>query len=105
VLPAQKSPISPSSRGNFRIYAKNYKTKVPPIRAPAMTMTAERSGSCSMAVAPLLDVVLLEEVLEALTELVPEAEGVDAADATVEEVDAGSCALVKQFKKGNAERR
>jgi hypothetical protein len=54
-----------------------------------MTMTAERSGRCSTAVAPL---ELVEEVLEDWTELVPEAE-----DA--EEVDTGNCVSVKQSKK------
>ena len=71
-------------------FARNYKTKAPPIRAPAMTMTAERSGSCSTAVAPL---DLLEEDEEGLAELVSE------AFALVEEVDTGNCVSVKQFKK------
>jgi hypothetical protein len=56
-----------------------------------MTMTAERSGSCSMAVAPL---DLVEGELEDLTVLVPLAEG-------VEEADAGNCVSVKQFEKVN----
>jgi len=57
-------------------FARNYKTKAPPIRAPAMTMTAERSGSCSTAVAPL-DLVEAEGVAELVSE----------ALALVEEVD------------------
>jgi hypothetical protein len=56
-----------------------------------MTMTAERSGSCSTAVAAL-DVE--EEVLEdlAVAAALPEAE-------CEEEVDAGNCMSEKQFKK------
>ena len=75
-------------------FARNYKTKAPPIKAPAMTMTAERSGSCSTAVA-LLD--LVEE--EGVAELVSEA--LALAD---EEVDTGNCGSVKQFINVNSER-
>jgi hypothetical protein len=51
-------------------------------------MTAERSGSCSTAMAPL-DLVEAEGVAE----LVPEALALE------EEVDTGNCVSVKQFKK------
>jgi hypothetical protein len=54
-----------------------------------MTMTAERSGSCSTAMAPL-DLVEAEGVAE----LVTLAEGL----ALEEEVDTGNCVSVKQFK-------
>jgi hypothetical protein len=70
----------------------NYKTKVPPSRAPAMTMTAESSGSCSTAVA-LLDVVDPEGVL------------VDEADVAEEEVDTGNCGVSETIQKGKSERR
>jgi hypothetical protein len=58
-----------------------------------MTMTAERNGSCSIAVA-LLDLVEGED--EADPELVAAlAEGL----ALVEEVDTGNGVSVKQFKR------
>jgi hypothetical protein len=58
-----------------------------------MAMTAERSGSCSTALAPL-DVVEAEGVAE----LVPLA--LAEALALVEEEDTGNRVSVKQFKKG-----
>jgi hypothetical protein len=76
----------------FSHFARNYKTKAPPIRAPAMTMTAERSGSRSTTAAPLD----LEEEDVADSELEAAlAEGL----ALEEEVDTGNGVSVKQFKK------
>lgn len=59
-----------------------------------MTMTAERSGSCSTAVAPL-DLVEEVLVLEDLTEAV-----LEAAEAEgVEEVDAGKLCVSEAIQK------
>jgi hypothetical protein len=51
-------------------------------------MTAERSGSCSTAVAPL-DLVEGEDVADSVAE----------GFSLVEEVDTGNCVSVKQFEK------
>jgi hypothetical protein len=53
-----------------------------------MTMTAERSGSCSTAVAPF-DVVEEEGVAELVSE----------ALALEEDVETGDCVSVKAFRK------
>ena len=55
-----------------------------------MTMMAERSGSCSTAVAPL-DLLELEEE-EGVAALVSEALALE------EEVDTGNCVSVKRFE-------
>jgi len=54
-------------------FARNYKTKAPPIRAPAITMMVERSDGCSAVVASLdlVDEPLAEA--EDAAEFVPEA--------------------------------
>jgi len=79
-------------------FARNYKTKAPPIRAPVMTMTAERIGSCSTAVAPL---DLVEEEGEDVAELEPEG----VALVPMEEVDTRNCTVSEAIQKGNSERR